>query len=148
MTNIIEVGDVITGHEGEQATVKEILIGKYGLFVTASPIIKPADFTDILFCTGFYVYLPFELPPTKEVQKPWYSFDRYGSLTLPSGKKVGYVGTEHVYGKTIEQLKEMDSLWERTLETIRLERMSDSNIGQADTMQSRPFTEQSRPDVL
>ncbi|KKL86859.1 hypothetical protein LCGC14_1940560 [marine sediment metagenome] len=42
---------------------------------------------------------------------------------------------------------EYDAEWKRTLETMRLEKMSGTHTPD-NTLQSRPFTEQSRPDVL
>ena len=132
--NIIEVGDEITNVSGEKSTIIEVQIGKYGIFIQEQ---YPGT-------TG-QAYFPYELPPG-EPTWDWYNWRHRGTTTLVDGTKIGDVsmGRFNTIGNSVE---EYDKEWERTLETMRLEQMSGTHTPN-NTLQSRPFTEQSRPDVL
>ena len=54
---------------------------------------------------------------------------------------IGAVAFYRYWDDRTGTLEECEAEWERTLETIRLEQMA----GDTPPMQSRPFTEQSRP---
>ncbi len=139
--NIIEVGDEITTHAGNKVQVNRVESGKHGLLVEG--VFR--GYEDQWYGS----YHPHELPPC-EVSYQWYGWIMRASTTLPNGAQIGCLSwgvpifKPSAGSRTIEDL---DLEWERTLETMRLEQMSGTHTPD-NTLQSRPFTEQSRPDVL
>jgi len=133
--NIIEVGDKVVNHAGAVLTVREVHQGKYGIFIEGT------------FDSGARggSYFPPEMLPV-EAESPWYGFGGASYAVLPSGAKVGVVAFRQSDPRAYN-VDEYDAEWKRTLETMRLEKMSGTHTPD-NTLQSRPFTEQSRPDVL
>ncbi len=129
---MIEVGDTIANCDKDSIVVDEVLTGKHGLLIRGK-------FTD---SNNLYEgYHPSELPPCQTLNF-WYGWRSRDFTTLSNGVRIGSVDISWLDPRcTIE---EYDKEWERTLETIRLEQIA----GDTPPMQSRPFTEQSRPDVI
>ncbi len=132
--NIIEVGDEITNEEGHLVVVTLVEKGKYGLLVRGTFVNTGTTYE------GYYIA---ELPPVSI--KPWYGWAGRYKETLANGHEVGCVDLLRIDAR--QTTEEYDKEWERTLETMRLEQMSGTHTPN-NTLQSRPFTEQSRPDVL
>ena len=132
--NVVEVGDKIQNYRGLCAIVDSVDAGKHGLLVYGT------------FESGswFGEYQPYELPPC-EREEPFYNWIARSSTTLASGLQVGCVAWIILDGKLT--LEDCEARWQHTLETMRLEKMSGTHTPD-NTLQSRPFTEQSRPDVL
>ncbi len=136
-TSVIEEGSKLTNNpEGDIWVVESVEVGKHGLL-----------------CKGHFsnsgntaaAYFPYELPPAED-QKDWFGWAGRGYHTLENGQVLGHVDLWRS-DPTPRTIYEYDVRWERTLETMRLEQMSGTHTPN-NTLQSRPFTEQSRPDVF
>ena len=138
--NIIEVGDTIINCEGSAVSITAVEIGKYGMLLQGW-FIKDNPSNDLLF-EG---YCPYELLPSDYTVFYWYGWYEYDYATLSNQKRIGLLGLTRLDLRCT--VKEYDAEWKRTLETMRLEQMSGTHTLN-NTLQSRPFTEQSRPDVL
>ena len=135
--NIIEVGDKVENTHGEPVTVTSVETGKYGLLVYGT----------FHSCTDWFgAYHPYELPPI-DTEFDFYEWATRGYTLLSDGSRLGCVSWWRGTREPQQLLAYLESMWERTLETMRLEQMSGTHTPN-NTLQSRPFTEQSRPDVL
>ena len=134
--NIVEEGDTIVNCESTPLTVLSIIAGTYGLLCLCR---LPSGYTG-------NAYLPYELPSLDDDIRDWYGWWAYSYCTLPNDSRVGVVEFQRGDNRA-RTIEEYDKEWERTLETMRLEQMSGTHTPD-NTLQFRPFTEQSRPDVL
>ena len=132
MQNVIEVGDRLTSDQGELGVnITKVTIGRYGLLILGIGELEGKE------CS---CYAPFELPALEDDSdlNNWHGWYRM-STYLPSGKRIGILSLSPP--EPLDDIEYYDSKWERTLETIKLDKI-------VEPMQSRPFVEQSRPDVL
>jgi len=134
MENIIEVGDEIKS-KGVTHKVTAVYRGKYGIAIETVLI---AAITLHIGMVGA-AFLPYELPPS-EVEYNWYGWSAKLWATLSNGQKVGVVTFSRSESRGWGNMDDYDAEWERTLESMKLDKIMEP--------QSRPFTKQSRPDVL